>query len=159
MLKLMPTFVLVLLAGPVLAEDYAGPKELVEAIYRPLLEGREQGELNGFYTERLKGLFETHAQELAANAGLMPDGAPQVHFNPFIDSDKPLIYDLQISEPTIVGDDALVSVKFHNFDHPTLLAINAKKEGNGWKVDDVASTGADEHWLLSWLLTYNLYDN
>ena len=29
------------------------------------------------------------------------------------------------------------------------------KEADGWKVDDVASLGGDQNWLLSWLLQYD----
>lgn len=147
------------LCTPAFAEDYAGPKELVQAIYQPLLDGQEQGDLNRFYTERLQGLFRSHGEQVAASMDLRPEGDVQVDFNPFIEGGRPLLYDLFISEPTVIEDEAVVSVKFHNFDHPTLLTINAKKEGAGWKVDDVASTGADEHWLLSWLLTYDVFNN
>ena len=29
------------------------------------------------------------------------------------------------------------------------------KEADGWKVDDIASLGEGENWLLSWLLQYD----
>lgn len=144
---------------PALAEDYAGPRELVQAIYQPLLDGKEQGDLNRFYSARLQELFRGHGEQVAASMDLRPEGDVQVDFNPFIEGGRPLLYDLVISEPTIIDEEAVVSVKFHNFDHPTLLTITAKREGAGWKVDDVASTGADEHWLLSWLLTYDVFNN
>jgi len=29
------------------------------------------------------------------------------------------------------------------------------READGWRVDDVASMGDEEHWMLSWALTYD----
>ena len=53
------------------------------------------------------------------------------------------------------SDRALATVTFHNFDHTSLLAITMKREHDGWKVDDIASMGSDQNWLLSWLLQYD----
>ena len=50
---------------------------------------------------------------------------------------------------------AIVDVSYKNFDHPSVLTISLVRNPEGWKVDDVASLGADDHWLLSWLLTYD----
>jgi hypothetical protein len=55
----------------------------------------------------------------------------------------------------IIGDRALVTVGFHNFDQPTLLSLSLVREPDGWKVDDVTSTGGEEKWMLSWLLLYD----
>ncbi len=60
-----------------------------------------------------------------------------------------------IGTPVVHGDRALSTVTFHNFDHTSLLAITMKREQDGWKVDDIASMGSDENWLLSWLLQYD----
>ena len=32
------------------------------------------------------------------------------------------------------------------------------READGWKVDDVTSTGEGENWMLSWLLLYDPWD-
>ena len=63
--------------------------------------------------------------------------------------------DLSIGEPVVMGDTATVTVSFHNFDQPTLLSLSLVKEAGGWKVDDVASLGGGQHWLLSWVLQYD----
>jgi hypothetical protein len=49
----------------------------------------------------------------------------------------------------------MIAVSFHNFDQASLLSLSLTQESDGWKVDDVASLGQGEHWLLSWLLQYD----
>jgi hypothetical protein len=46
-------------------------------------------------------------------------------------------------------------VSFGNFDDISLLSLALVKEADGWKVDDIASLGEGENWLLSWLLQYD----
>lgn len=132
------------------------PKALVAAIYEPYQSGTEQVDLERFYSAPLKALFR-HAEE-RDSVGLVdiaePAEAPAA-FNPFVSGDNFLLYDLTISEPQVMGDRALVTVRFHNFDHPSLLSLSLLREADGWKVDDIASMGADEHWLLSWLLAFD----
>jgi hypothetical protein len=89
-----------------------------------------------------------------ASAG-QAEAAAGIGFNPFIDADNALLLDLVVGEPAIIGEQALLTVSFHNFDHPSLLAVSMVKEADGWKVDDVSSMGAGEHWMLSWLLQYD----
>jgi hypothetical protein len=153
----------VLPASASLAQSYDNPKALVAAIYEPFQRGEKPTEFGQFYSERLKGLFANQGEKTAASAGIVVNtqtsGAPEVMFNPFIDAQNYLLFDLAIGEPVIIGDNAMVTVSYHNFDHPTLLTIAAVKQADGWKVDDVASIGNEEHWLLSWLLTYDVFSN
>jgi len=145
------------------AETYDNPKALVTAIYEPFQRGEKPTEFGQFYSQHLNGLFASQGEKTAASAGIVVNtqtsAAPEVIFNPFIDAENYLLFDLVIGEPVIIGDNAMVTVSFHNFDHPTLLTIAAVKEDDGWKVDDVASIGKEEHWLLSWLLTYDVFSN
>ena len=66
-----------------------------------------------------------------------------------------LLFDVAIGEPAILDDRAVVNVSYHNFDQPRLLSIAMVREDGGWRVDDVASMGNEDHWLLSWALTYD----
>lgn len=147
------------LATPVAANAYDDPKGLVEAIYQPYMSGQQQNDLGQFYSSHLKQLFADHATtaanevDTASSAPLTADQV--VDFNPFIDAQHGLLADLAIGEPVIVGDKALVTVAFHNFDQPTLLSLALVREADGWKVDDVTSTGGEESWMLSWLLKYD----
>jgi hypothetical protein len=152
---------LLVLALPGVATAYDDPKALVDAIYEPYQRTASHPDLKVFYSARLNELFAVHAQrvtvdeaEAQANFGAAPDPG----FNPFIDAQSPLLFDLKIGEPLVLGDEALVTVSFHNFDHPSLLSLALIKEADGWKVDDVTSTGAGENWMLSWLLLYDPWD-
>ena len=93
---------------------------------------------------------------MAVNAAPAGDGAaPILDFNPFIGAQQALLRDLAVGPPVISSDKALVTVSFTNFDHASLLALSLVREAEGWMVDDVASLGEGENWLLSWLLQYD----
>jgi hypothetical protein len=147
------------LLTPVAALAFDDPKSLVDAIYQPYLNGKQQTELDQFYSERLRQLFSEQANSAQTidveTTGSIGGAAPAVDFNPFIDADHGLLMDVAIGEPMIVGNKALVTVGFHNFDQPTLLTIALVHEADGWKVDDVTSTGGEANWMLSWLLQYD----
>jgi hypothetical protein len=142
-----------------MAAAYDSPKALVEAIYAPYRTGGEHPDLSPFYSERLRGII---AGNLEAQANTDPVGVPVspatpdlLHFNPFIGGENALLLDLAIGEPVVVGDRAVVSVSFHNFDHTALLSLALVHENGGWLVDDVASLGGSEKYLLSWLAEYD----
>lgn len=146
------------LLTPVAALAFDDPKSLVDAIYQPYLSGGQQTELDQFYSERLRQLFAeqvTNAATVDVETTGSIESTPPVDFNPFIDADHGLLLDVSIGEPMIVGNKALVIVGFHNFDQPTLLALSLVREPDGWKVDDVTSTGGEANWMLSWLLQYD----
>lgn len=147
------------LSGPAMAEErYSDPKALVSAIYAEYQPGASASAPNSFYSQRLQGLFEQAIENKVFADDAAVSGAPFVAaqmFNPFLPDESALLFDLAIGEATTNGDRAIVNVSYHNFDHPRLLAISAVREDGGWKVDDVAALGPDEHWLLSWALTYD----
>ena len=153
--------VLALSAAPAFAFD--DPKALVTAIYAPYQTPGAAAAQDPaqYYSERLRGLVSAHAAKATEDVLSNPDGpntgpvAPGLTFNPFIDAQHSLLLDLAVSEPIVMGDKAMASVSFHNFDQATLLSLSLVKDPDGWKVDDVASLGQGEHWLLSWLLQYD----
>ncbi|MDP1732262.1 MAG: hypothetical protein Q8L54_14030 [Devosia sp.] len=148
------------LALPAAARAYDDPKELVRAVYAPYLSGQKHADLAQFYSTRLQQLFADHAVQVAADLVASGEavGEPSPDFNPFIDADNALILDVTIGEPVIIGSQALITVSFHNFDHPSLLALGLVREEDGWKVDDISSMGAGENWMLSWVLLYDPWD-
>lgn len=146
---------------PAAANAFETPKALLAAIYEPYQAGKRHESLDPFYSDRLQGLFIDHANRVTDDVmALAPDtdATPDRSFNPFLDSDNALLLDVVISDPVVLGDNALATVSFHNFDHPSLLSIAMVKERDGWRVDDVTSTGAGENWMLSWLLMYDPWD-
>jgi hypothetical protein len=150
---------LMALASAFPAFAFDNPRALVEAIYQPYINGQQQTNLAQFYSSGLKQLFLEHAnakaQEQDITGSVPTEIEPVLSFNPFINADNALLLDVAIGEPVVVGDKALVTVAFHNFDEPTLLSLSLIKEADGWKVDDVTSTGGEEKWMLSWLLLYD----
>ena len=147
------------LGGPALAaERYDDPKALVTAIYAEYRPGAHASAPNSFYSQRLQAIYEQAVEnnvfaDDAAMSGeaFVATGA----FNPFMPDASALLFDLSIGEPSISGDRAVLNVSYHNFDQLRLLSIATVREADGWKVDDVAAMGSDDHWLLSWALTYD----
>ena len=153
--------ILLFLAVPAAAQAFDNPKALLDAIYQPYQAGKKHESLDPFYSNRLKGLFIDHANRATSDVADLAsetDASPNLAFNPFLDSDNALLLDVAIGEPVVLGDNAVATVSFHNFDHPSLLTVAMVKEADGWKVDDVTSTGAGENWMLSWLLIYDPWD-
>lgn len=141
---------IMMLAASLPAWAYDTPRALVDAIYAPYttLGAATEQDPAQYYSERLKGL-------VAANAAGGEDAPSVLAFNPFIGAQQALLRDLAVGEPVVTGTKAIVTVSFHNFDHSSLLALSLVQEADGWKVDDIASLGEGENWLLSWLLQYD----
>lgn len=162
MRSVLAVLLLALASLPAFAFD--DPKALVTAIYAPYQTPGQAAEQDPaqYYSERLKGLVSGQAAKAARDAASNPDAgkdtgdaAPALTFNPFIAAQHSLLMDLTIGEPVVMGDTAMIAVSFHNFDQASLLSLSLIKDAAGWKVDDVASLGQGEHWLLSWLLQYD----
>ena len=140
-------------------QAYDDPKALLDAIYAPYTAGQTPGDREQFYSARLKGLYAANLERQAVDSktgSVVDPNAPNLlGFDPFIEGGHALLLDLSIGAPVVQGDRALATVTFHNFDHTSLLAITMKREQDGWKVDDIASMGSEQNWLLSWLLQYD----
>lgn len=144
-----------LATGLARADDAGDAKDVVSAIFQPYTQGLEPSNRDSYYSDSLKQLFAKRAQAAAATgiggkADVAASGAPE--FDPFVNAQHYLLLDLSIGDAVIEGDHAMVPVSYKNFDHPSELVVSLLKTPDGWKVDDVASFGADQHWLLSWLL-------
>lgn len=142
------------------AETFETPKALVEAIYDSYKPGAKPEIPESYYSSRLLALMAD--QREAAQAALFAPVSDEAALagepiDPFVSDRNVLIANLAIGEPVVLGDRATISVSYHNFDQPRLLTIALIREGGHWVVDDVASMGADEHWLLSWALTYDVF--
>ena len=141
------------------AQAYDDPKALLDAVYAPYTAGQTPGDREQYFSARLKGLYAANLERSAIDGktgtDVDPNAPSRVGFDPFIEGDHALLLDLMIGAPVVQGDRALSTVTFHNFDHTSLLAITMKREQDGWKVDDIASMGSEQNWLLSWLLQYD----
>ncbi|GLQ53468.1 hypothetical protein [Devosia nitrariae] len=161
MRRLVAVFILLIGAIPAQAtETFDDPEALVEAIYDSYKPGAKPEIPESYYSSRLLVLMAD--QRETAQAALFAPVSDEAALagepvDPFVSDRNVLIANLAIGEPVILGDRAMVSVSYHNFDQPRLLAVALIREGAGWVVDDVASMGADEHWLLSWALTYDVF--
>lgn len=140
------------------AEIFSNPKELVAAIYDDYNLGRTVADPSVYYSTRLRAVFDQAIENDVFASDAAMSGAEfklNAVFNPFLPDINALLFDVAIGEPAILDDRAVVNVSYHNFDQPRLLSIAMVREDGGWRVDDVASMGNEDHWLLSWALTYD----
>jgi hypothetical protein len=135
------------------------PSALLDAIYQPLQSGA-QVNLEEHYTDHLQQLvaYNLEANVVDASGARIDPGAPQiVAFNPFLNGPETPVDALFVSEPIVQGDTAVALVSFERAGQPTVLTVSMQRD-EVWKVDDVASVGAGEKWLYSWLLQYDPFD-
>ena len=140
------------------AHAFDDPKALLQAIYAPYIAGEKPTGNEQYYSARLKAIYAANLAKQAVDesgATVDPNAADALAFDPFIEGRHSLLLDVVIGEPVVSGDRAIATISFHNFDHASLLTIALLKEADGWKVDDIASMGSTENWLLSWLLQYD----
>ncbi|MBK8083749.1 MAG: hypothetical protein IPK28_07900 [Devosia sp.] len=146
------------LASGVGAAAFDDPMSLLDAIYRPYTTGAKHEGLEQFYSTRLKDLYAANLEQQSTDSAgtpVDPNAPDMLTFDPFIEGQNSLLLDLAIGSPVMLGERALATVTFHNFDHASMLSIAMLREADGWKVDDIASMGSSENWLLSWLLQYD----
>lgn len=160
-----PVLALVVLAAaslPVASyaqETFSDPKALVTAIFSAYQPGSPKGDPTIYYSKRLKTISEQALEDKVFTSDAAMSGSvfkPVQVFNPFLPDDNALLFDLNIGEPVEMDNRAVVTVRYHNFDAPRLLSISLIKDGDDWKVDDVASLG-EQPWLLSWALMNDPY--
>jgi hypothetical protein len=159
-MRLIWVLVAAMLAMPsaMAAETYSDPKALVTAIYDNYRPGQLADDPTLYYSTRLKTIFDQSVENEVFASDAAMTGAeftPDPVFNPFLSDVSALLFDVVIGEPVIIDDRAVINVSYHNFDQPRLLSIAMVREDGNWKVDDVASMGSEDHWLLSWALTYD----
>ncbi len=135
------------------------PRALLDAIYEPLQSG-QQVNLEDYYTDHLMDLvaYNLQVNVVDTSGAQIEPGAPGiVAFNPFLNGPESPVEALAVSEPVVQGDTAVALVSFERAGQPTILAVSMVLDAV-WKVDDVASVGAGEKWLYSWLLQYDPYN-
>lgn len=158
-MRLILTIAAILIASPAqAAETYSDPKALVTAIFDQYRPGQTADNPTVYYSARLKAIYDQSVENAVFASDAAMTGAeftPAPEFNPFLPDVSALLFDLVIGEPAIVDDRAVVNVSYHNFDQPRLVSIAMVREDGAWTVDDVASMGREDHWLLSWALTYD----
>ena len=116
---------------PGLAETYANPKALLEALYAGYLPPNDfppdQHELQ---SDRLNALFDKDAEEAGEDMG-------RLGFDVYVNAQDYDIGKLVIDEPYFLGGKTAVQVTFENFGTPQNLGFLLVNENGGWKIDNV----------------------
>ncbi|OAM79174.1 DUF3828 domain-containing protein [Devosia elaeis] len=135
--------VLLALAGAAIAQPFETPEALLEAFYEPYFTDEFPEDESAFRSAALNALYAADAE----NTPLGEMGA--LGFDPYVDGQDYQLADLVIDAAEISGDAASVAVSFTNFGRPTALTYELVHEGNGWKIDDVVSSGGEYPYRLS----------
>lgn len=130
-------------AGPV----FDDPRALIEHIYAPyrgttVPMPEDQTES---FSPTLRQLWDAMRRREVEQDTLILD------FDPFINAQDYELVDFAVSDPAVDGDKATVVVSFSNYGDPQELHYDLVRRADGWKVDDIESTG-DYAWRLSDLL-------
>ncbi|MGV8832034.1 MAG: DUF3828 domain-containing protein [Devosia sp.] len=131
------------LTGMALAQPYETPEALLEAFYQPYMDGNFAEDDSVFRSQALQALYDHDAE-------ITPEGEiGAIDFDPFINGQDYSVSNLVIGAAGIAGDYASVTVTFDNFDQPQVLDYDLVREGDGWKIDDVASAEGEYPYRLS----------
>jgi hypothetical protein len=134
--------VLALIATPAVAEDYADPRALVEALYAGYQAPNEfPPDISALQSKRLNDLFAADAKEADGEIG-------RIDFDPFINGQDYDISKVEVSEPSYAAGKAMVRVNVVNFGVPDEFGLLLVQEGGGWKVDDVWNEGSNDGYDL-----------
>lgn len=136
------------------------PRALLDSIYQPLMAGEQQN-IEAHYSDHLQELVVANLElnVLDGSGRPMDPGAPAVvEFNPFLNGYDAALQHLTVTEPVLSGNAAVALVGFDNADGASILSVSMIHENGEWKIDDIASVGAGEKWLYSWLLQYDPFD-
>jgi|TARA_R110002126_G_scaffold98508_3_gene229086 hypothetical protein len=125
------------------AQPFETPEALLEAFYKPYLDGDFSVDDAVFRSAGLQALYDADAENT-------PEGEMgALGFDPYIDAQDFELSALRIDTPAISGGYATVVVTFSNFGARRSLSYELVQEADGWKIDDVVSSNADNPYRLS----------
>lgn len=118
-------------ALPGLAETYASPKALLEALYAGYMPPNDfPASQRDMQSDRLNALFDKDAEEANGDIG-------RIDFDVYVNGQDYEVTKLVVDEPYFLGGKAAVQVTFENFGVPQNLGFILVNENGGWKIDNV----------------------
>ena len=144
MMRALAFALLLFLPAAAAAQDT--PREVLESAYAPYTTGLFPTEYDWLYSADLKALFAADRTRYA------DDEVPTVDFDPLVDAQDIEVTEVVISEPVVQGDTAVGVVTFLNYGEPDISVIAMVKEGDVWRIDDIATMTGEYRFLLSELL-------
>ena len=131
------------LAALATAQSYDTPQALLEAFYAPYIADQYPLEEEPqFRSAALQALYDRDAETT-------PEGEMgALDFDPYVNAQDYQVTNLQVGEPEIEGDRAIVDVVFDNFGEPKTMTYELVNE-DGWKIDDVISKEGEYPYRLS----------
>ena len=143
--------------GVLPAADINDPRAFLDALYAPQPGAERVLTADDVYSDRLETLFDDYAAHETTIQIASTEAPPPVDLEPFdpvsvIAASGPA----RISEPVIDNHRATAVVSFGTGNDARQLNLFLVEQDDGWRIDDVASTGSDGNpWLLSYLLRYD----
>jgi hypothetical protein len=137
---LLTGFLVFAATGPAFARNADDPAKFVAALYRVGIDVSifaDRKSQQRFLSRNLRAAID------AMNKRTAPGDAPDMDFDPVTDSNDPDVHDLQIKTESQSDTAAAVTVNFrsHQDKDRSVLHYSLVREGGGWKVDNIVSTG------------------
>lgn len=143
MLRMLVVSLLMILAGPTLAQPFDTPEDLLEAFYAPYFDGEFAEDDTVFRSSGLQALYER-------DEDITPDGEMgAISFDPYVDGQDFDLADFMIGAVEVDGEFAQAEVSFTNFGELRELVYFLVWEQDGWRIDDVASISKSNPYRLS----------
>ncbi|RWX76124.1 DUF3828 domain-containing protein [Neorhizobium lilium] len=131
------------------AETFKTPQALIKALYAYDIEetaADAPSPYQPFFSRGLNRLFQKDRD----STGDGEVGA--VDFDPVISGQDGEAKGVTMSPPILLDDTAELEVSFRNGSEKVTLYYTLKREGGGWKVDDIANQQGEYPWSLRDLL-------
>ncbi len=130
-----------LLASPALAAD-AAPADIVATIYRIYAGPKGDYSQGSIEDKRVAAAFTASLRKALAamNVRSQKLNEPILDFDPVTDSQDPMVERLSIAPES----DSVVAATFFSGDVKHVVRYVFVRENGAWKIDDIASEGADK---------------
>jgi Protein of unknown function (DUF3828) len=130
-------------------------QEAPDAIVREIYSAYNDGGLGASPTDpQVKALFSGRVQALLDEEDdrIQSEGIGRLDFDVFVDAQDCDVTDVVIAAPKIAGAKASVDVSLLNYGEPRRFQFLFVKEGDDWRIDDIAAVRSDAPWKLTALL-------
>ena len=131
------------------ADTFKSPQALIKALYAYDIEQTAADAPSPYQPFFSRGLNRLFQQDRDA-AGDGEVGA--VDFDPVIGGQDGEARGVTLSPPILIDDTAELEVSFRNGSEKVTLYYTLKREGGGWKVDNIANQQGEYPWSLRDLL-------
>ena len=132
----------------------ADPVKFVSDVYSHIVKTPDNyQEPDDIYTPRLAALFALEQKDAGGEVG-------RIDFDPWTNAQDNTVTGVKVTSHAVESgpNREIVVAKFKNDTKPEEIHFYFEKTKDGWKLDDMRSSGTDSPWVLSLILKYGWED-